>query len=205
MSRQINLLIQQRDRTGNIALLALLGLGALLLVLLAYWGSEHFKTLKLQNTLEQDQHLLAVKAEKQAVLKKLAEDQKNVEGGKVKDIGAEIAALKQRSEANQSILDMLKKGELGSPDGYAGHLAALASLSDNNSWLTSVAISNAGKNVNLTGRALNDEAILRYSQRLNQQFAGYGVQFTSVEMTTEVFGKESSAAPSLSTVVFKLF
>ncbi len=205
MSRQINLLIQQRDRKENIALRALIGLGALLLVLLAYWGAEHFKTLKLQNTLGQNQHLLAVKAEKQAMLKKLAEDQKNVVDGKGKDIGAEIAALKQRSEANQSILDLLKKGELGSPDGYAGHLAALANLSDNNLWLTSVAISNTGKKVNLTGRALNDESILRYTQRLNQQFAGYGVQFTSVEMTTEVFGKEGGAAPSLSTVVFKLF
>ncbi len=205
MSRQINLLIQERDQKGNIALRALIGLGALLLVLLAYWGVEHFKTLKLQNTLEQKQHLLAVKTEEQAVLEKLIENQKIIEDEKGKVVGAEIAALKQRSEANQGILDLLKKGELGSPDGYAGHLAALANLSDNNLWLTSVAISNAGKNVNLTGRALNDELILRYTQRLHQQFAGYGVQFTSVEMTTEVFGKESSATPSLSTVVFKLF
>ncbi len=205
MSRQINLLIQQRDRTGNIALRALIGLGALLLLLLAYWGVEYFQTLKLQNTLGQDQRLLAVKVEKQAVLTKLIQDKKNVEDRKEKDIGAEIAALTQRSGANQSILDLLKNGELGSSHGYAGHLAALANLPDNNVWLTSVAISNAGKNVNLTGRALNDESILKYSQRLNQQFARYGVQFTSVEMTTEVSGKESSAAPPLSTVVFKLF
>ncbi len=195
MSQQINLLVQYREQTST-ALPALIGLGVVLVVLLGYWGFDRFKTVKIQNAATQgEQRLLAAKADLQAMQQKLASRQKAVD----------ITALKLRSEAIQEVLTRVQKGELGSPEGYSGYLTALAQISDNSRWLTSVTISNAGKNVNIAGRALNNEAILRYARALNEQFSVYGVQFTSVEMTPEVFGQEGTTTPTLSTVAFKLF
>ncbi len=200
MSQQINLLIQHREQTNTAlpALPALIGLGALLVVLLGWWGYERFQTVKMQNAAAQgEQALLAAKADLEAMQQKLASRQ---EAG-----GAETAALKARSAVLQEVLNKVQQGELGNPEGYSGYLTALAKISDNSRWLTSVTISNAGKNVNIAGRALDNEAILRYARALNEQFSVYGVQFTSVEMTPEAFGQEGAATPTLSTVAFKLF
>ena len=194
MSQQINLLIQDREQ-ASAALPALIGLGVVLVALIGYWGLEHFNTAKIKNEVVQgEQKLLAAKTALQARL----------QGPKTGGFDAEIAALKARLEASREALSMLQKGGLGNPEGYSGYLTALANIPDNNLWLTSIVISNVGKTVNITGRAMNNEAVLRYARRLNERFSVYGVQFTSLEMTPETFGKEGAAQP-LSTVAFKLF
>ncbi|MEO7557557.1 MAG: hypothetical protein ABIT34_00725, partial [Gammaproteobacteria bacterium] len=161
MSQQINLLIQNRERTSTVlpALPALIGLGVMLVVLLGYWGLERFKTVKIQNAAAQgEQRLLAAKADMQTMRQKLASREQSV------GLEADIATLKLRSEARQEVLNRVQKGELGSPEGYSRYLTALAKISDNSRWLTSVTISDAGKNVSIAGRALNNEAILRYAR-----------------------------------------
>lgn len=199
MSQQINLLIQKRERAST-ALAALIGVSVVLVGLLGYWGLEHSETVKIQHAAAKiEQQMLAAKTNLQAFQQKLDS------GEKATDIEAEIAVLKTQLEASQEVVTLLQKGELGNADGYAGYLTTLAKISENDLWLTSVSISNAGKNISIAGRALQSESVLRYAQRLNQQFASYGVQFTSVEMTPEVFSKEGTATPPLSTVVFKLF
>lgn len=199
MSQQINLLIQEREQKSTL-IPSLLGIGLVLIVLLFYWGLQHIKTVKIQDAAaESAQQLLAAKTSLQALQQKLAS------GEKVGDMDAEITALKTRSEAGQEILSLLQKGELGNTEGYAGYLTKLVMISENDLWLTNVTISNAGKNMSIAGRALNSESVIHYAQRLNQQFSDYGVQFTAVEMTPEVFGKDDTASPPLSTVVFKLF
>lgn len=199
MSQQINLLIQEREQKSTL-LPSLMGIGLVLIVLLFYWGLQHIETVKIQHAAEQSaQQLNAAKNNLQALQQKMAS------GGKAGDLDVEIAALKARSEAGQEILSLLQKGELGSSEGYAGYLTKLVMISENDLWLTNVTISNAGKNMSIAGRALKSESVIHYAQRLNQQFSDYGVQFTSIEMTPEVFGKDDTASPPLSTVVFKLF
>ena len=207
MSQQINLLIQARELKSTL-LPTLIGVGMVLVVLLIYWGFQHLQTVKLQQTANTiEQQLNAAKKNMQ-----LLQQKKLATGEKAGDLDAQIAALKARSEAGQEILTLLQKGELGNSTGYAGYLTKLMMISQSDLWLTNVAITNAGKNVSITGRALNNDSIINYAKRLNQQFSDYGVQFTSVEMTPEVLGKENPAAPAistaaapLSTVVFKLF
>lgn len=199
MSQQINLLIQKREQKSTL-IPSLIGNGFVLVLLLLYWGLQHWETLKIKQAADQSaQQLIAAKNNLQALQQKLAT------GDKASDLDAEIALLKGRSEAGQELLSLLQKGELGSAEGYAGYLTKLVKTSQNDLWLTNVTISNAGKSMSIAGRALNSESVIHYAEKLNQQFAEYGVQFTSVEMTPEVFGKEDTTSPSLSTVVFKLF
>lgn len=199
MSQQINLLFQKREQKSTL-IPSLIGVGLVLIMLLFYWGLQHWQTVKIQRTAAQNsQQLIAAKKNLQALQQKLAS------GEKASDLDAEIAVLKARFEAGQEILTLLQKGELGSSEGFAGYLTKLVKSSQNDLWLTNVTISNGGKSMSIAGRALNSESVINYAEKLNQQFAEYGVQFTSVEMTPEVFGMENPASPPLSTFVFKLF
>jgi len=103
-------------------------------------------------------------------------------------------------------VNLLRSGGGGS-EGYSGHLTTLARISEDGVWLTGVKIGNAGKTVSLAGRSLRHESVLRYAQRLNEQFSAYGVQFTAVELTPDVAieGAAGTAGPALSPVAFKLF
>ena len=197
MSQQINLLVQERSASSS-ALPLLAGLGVMLVLLLGYWQLARMETAKASAAATRsEQQLLAAKAALQAMQQELAAQQKN------QDVAQEIAELKVRAGAAQEITDRLQKGELGNTVGYYNYLSGLARISEEGLWLTSVAIGNAGKNVNIAGRALQSEAVLQYARKLNAQFSTYGVQFNSIEMAPEVFSKEGAA--TLSTVSFKLF
>jgi hypothetical protein len=119
------------------------------------------------------------------------------------DLETEIAALKSQSDAAQKILAMAES--LGSPQGYAQHFSLLASLSREGVWLNSISIDKGGKSVRLSGRAMQKESVLHYSRRLNDTFAPQGVQFTSLELTSEFVARQGERKPQLAAVNFNLY
>jgi len=201
VSKQINLLVQEATAPELSALRALIGLGVMLAAFLGYAAFAWLGTARLGDTVAQSNAELA--AEKVA-LKVL--EQKLGERPKLADIVAQIDALKAQAGESQEIVNLLRSGGGGS-EGYSGHLTALARISEEGLWLTGVKIANAGKTVSLAGRSLRHESVLRYAQRLNEQFSAYGVQFTAVELTPDVAkeGAAGTAGPALSSVAFKLF
>jgi hypothetical protein len=204
VSKQINLLVQAQAAPEFSALRSLLGLGVMLAAFLGYAAFGWFGTARLGDTVAQSNVGLA--AEK-AALKAL--EQKLGERPKLADILAQIDALKAPAGESQEIVNLLRSGAGGS-EGYSGHLAALAAISEDGVWLTEVKIGNAGKTVRLAGRSLRHESVLRYAQRLNERFAAYGAQFTALELTPDVVkesaaGAAGPAGPALSSVAFKLY
>jgi hypothetical protein len=201
VSKQINLLAQAQAAPELSALRVLTGLGVMLAVFLGYAAFAWFGTARLGDTVAQSDAKLA--AEKAAVK---ALEQKLGARPKLADIVAQINAIKPQADESQEILNLLRGGADGS-EGYSGHLTTLARISEDGVWLTGVRIGNAGKSVSLAGRSLRNESVLRYAQRLNEQFSAYGVQFTAVELTPEVANKGAAGAagPALSSVAFKLF
>lgn len=198
MSKQINLLVQEAVAPELSALRALIGLGVMVLAFLGYGAIGWIATARLGDTVAQsNKELEAEKAAVKALESKLGERPK------LADIIAQIDALKPQAAESQEIVNLLRSGGGGS-EGYSGHLTALAAISEDGVWLTSVKIGSAGKTMNLAGRSLRQESVLRYAQRLNAQFSTYGVQFTAVELTpdTTLAGAANSA---LSSVSFKLF
>ncbi len=197
MSQQINLLKQRHEPIGS-ALLALASAALMLVGLLAYWGVLLADANRLQQTVSAGkQELARVKAALQAV------QQRQAGGNDGATLKAELAALRPKVEAVRQLVDQVRSSGLGSPEGYASYLTTLASISEDGLWLTHVAVSNAGKVVRISGRALRNESVIRYAGRLNAAFAPHGVQFNSLEMTPESLVRADK--PLLTTVSFKLF
>lgn len=198
MSQQINLLVQEAIAPALSALRALIGLGVMLVAFLGYATYTWLGTARLGDTVAQsDAQVAAEKAALQALEQKLAARPK------LPDILAQIEALKPLAGESQEIVNLLRSGGGGS-EGYFAHFTTLARISENDVWLTGVKIANAGKAVSIAGRSLHHESVLRYAQRLNEQFSAYGVQFTAVELTPDV-PKQGASGPALSSVAFKLF
>jgi hypothetical protein len=198
MSKQINLLVQAQPAPELSARRGLIGIGAMLAAFLVYAAFGWFVTARLGDTAgRSDTQLAADKATLQALELKLGERLKLV------DIVAQINALRAQEGESQALVNLLRSGVAGS-EGYSGQLTALARISEDGVWLTGVKIGNAGKTVSLAGRSLRHESVLRYAQRLNEQFSAYGVQFTGVELTPNV-ANDGASSPALSSVAFKLF
>lgn len=198
MSQQINLLVQEAIAPELSALRALIGLGVMLAAFLGYAAFAWLGTARLGDTVAQsDAEVAAERVALQALEQKLAARPK------LADILAQIDAHDALASESQEIANLLRGGGGGS-EGYSGHLTTLARISEDGVWLTGVKIGNAGKSVSLAGRSLHHESVLRYAQRLNEQFSPYGVRFTAVELTPDV-AREGGSGPALPSVAFKLF
>ena len=197
MSRQINLLSQVQPSPGLSAIRALGGLGIMLAAFLGYAVFASFTTTRLAETAAQGSAQLA--AEK-ATLKAL--EQKIAARPKPADIDAQIGALKAQAAESQQILSLLRDG--AGSEGYSGYLTSLAQVAEDGVWLTGIKIGNAGKTVDIAGRSLRQESVLRYAQRLNDKFSAYGVQFSGIELTLGV-AKDDGSGRGLSAVAFKLY
>lgn len=200
MSQQINLLDRARAPVGS-ALAALAVVAVVLLGLLAYEIRLGVEAAGLRKAADAGQRELdQVKAAMQA------QRQRADANNDASAIKAEIAALKPKAEAVKQLVDPIRNGSLGNPEGYARYLGTLASVPEEGLWLTSVSITNAGKVMTLNGRALRNESVLKYAKRLNTAFAPQGVQFNSVEMTPEnLMQTGATGKPVLTTVAFRLF
>lgn len=120
--------------------------------------------------LQQQQQLL------QAVQKKLGEAR--APG----NIAEQIAALEPRTRVSIDLLERLKRGELGSLEGYGAQLTELATVPANGVWITQAAISDAGRKIRLEGRALKKEQVLPYAHQVNAAMQKYGAQLEHVEI-----------------------
>lgn len=200
MSQQINLLARESKPLGS-ALWAMAVVATALIGMLAFGWMLRADNSRLQRDAESGERQLAeVKASLQAMR------QPSAGKSDAAELKAEIDALKPKAEAVRQLLEAIGNGSLGSAEGYAQHLMTLAGVSEDGLWLTSVSVGNAGRVLNLSGRALRNDAVMRYAKRLNEAFAAQGVQFNSVEMTPESLVRAGEAGkPTLRTVAFKLF
>jgi hypothetical protein len=190
MSQQINLLIEKQRRPVISAERSLIALVLLLVASVAYAMVERNKTSKVQEAVKSGEARLkgeraSLKAMQDSLAQRANPDELNVEVAYL----AELAANKQR------VLQELRLGGAGSEAGYYDHLLTLAKVSENGVWVTNVSISDAGTRMTIEGRSLNSEAVIRYSQRLNEQFAPFGVKFSTLEVSQQSLGTERNALP----------
>ena len=200
MSQQINLLRRAHKPIGS-ALAAIAVLLVLLLGLLAYASVLRTQTAALQQEVQATERQL-----QQAKAALMALSARTTAPANAVSVDGEIEALKSRLALAQQWSELISNGSLGSPDGFSSHFRTLNSMSEPGLWLTNVQISDAGKRVNLGGRSLKGESVLRYAEKLNHAFSAQGVQFTAVEMTPEDLVRSGDAGKTLlSSVNFRLF
>jgi len=177
VSQQINLLVQKQRRPAVSAERTAIALALLLAASITYAFVERNKTAKVIESVKQSE---AQVAKEKTSLKAL--EQKLAERPKPDALAAEVSYLKEVAANKRRVLEALRSGSGGSESGYHAHLVALARISENGVWLDRVQISNAGKSIVVAGSSLNPEAVLRYAQRLNEQFAPLGARITTVEI-----------------------
>lgn len=193
MTQHINLLFKKEDLSAPVGKILLAPLAAVLLVLLALWSmGQTEESQARRNEQAEQQQLQQARARLDASLK--------TSGG---NLDQEIAALKPRAQAAQLVLGRLDT--LGRQQGYSDYLNALAGVSEKGVWLNKVEISQGGKSVSLSGRAMDKSAVLSYVRKLNARFASLGVSFSTLDVTPEVAQSTAGAPGSgLAVVAFKL-
>jgi hypothetical protein len=196
MTQQINLYARKvtQKRGPLFASLTLVVVVAALLI--AYWTMLHKETTVLQGRVAQANAQL--KAESGAVQLMKTELAKRTDPAK---IAAEIDALRAHATESQQLIGQLQRGELGTMDGFTPQLVALARIGEPGVWLTGLKIVNSGKGVEIQGRSLEPESVLKYAGQVNDRFAAYGASVNALELTP--IAQSPQSAPSA--VSFKLF
>jgi hypothetical protein len=201
MTQQINLL-RGKDRSAHVAAWALGTVGVVVVVLAGYFSTVVGETNRLRDAAKlREQQLAQVKTTIQAVQAERAKQ------GDSAALEAEIAAMRPRAEALAQLVQQVRTGNPGAQEGFARYLQTIGNLSADGLWITNLSISKGGNAVVITGRALQNDAVMQYARRLNDAFAPHGVHFNSLELTPESVaspGAPSGAPPALTTVAFKL-
>lgn len=195
MTQQINLYARKVGQKRGAAVGTLLFAVVLAVALVGYWMMLRTETSALQARVAQASAQLAT--EKAAL--KTMKDALATRTDPAR-LAAELAALRTRATEAQEIMSQLQRGDLGTMDGFTGHLVALARIGQPGIWLTNFKIVNSGKAVELQGRSLQAESVLRYAGEVNQRFAGYGASLNALELTP--VARAANAEPTIS---FKLF
>jgi hypothetical protein len=111
----------------------------------------------------------------------------------------------------RNITALLNQGEssnmvgnaVGNTTGYSATMQALARQIGNGIWLTGFTITKAGAEVSLQGKVLAPELVPAYLDRLKQEPAVHGLQFSALEMRLpkSTGDKRSELSPSLPPVL----
>ena len=101
--------------------------------------------------------------------------------------------------------DLLEKGELGYPGGYAQWLETLAAVHVDGVWLQGLDIGKAGQSVSISGKSLNADAVLRYIDQVNEAFKPMNVRFGAMEITQDPAASDPASARQTATLSFKIY
>ncbi len=199
MTQYINLITRHRARK-NLAFLASGVLGALLLAFVIWGGVAEYNLHALsQSTQEAQQTVAALQAELQ---------EKRHEAG-FEDVQAlikESADMQRRMDEHRMLMQVVQKGDLGNLQGHALTLQTLATMTQTGVWLQGVEVSKAGQSMRITGTALNSAAVMQYAEQLNLAFKPMGTEFTSLDLSKEVWdGEGMPGAVNLNVIKFKLY
>jgi hypothetical protein len=120
-------------------------------------------------------------------------------------INAQIAALRTQLDARRGWLQLLQKGELGTPQGYAWVLQALAQTHEDGLWLRRVEMVKGGQSMGIEGNALDPDAVMHYADQLNQSFKSMGVQFSYMEMAQDAQDAAAANTAAAGVLKFKIY
>ncbi len=177
MSQQINLfnpaLLKQKQVFTANTMLSSLGLLLAGVVALGLYAQQSVRRLETEAAAGAEQ--LRLKKVRQAnALLEFAPRQKS------KDIEAQLEDAQAMLRALHNIETTLQRGELGDTTGYAEYFKALARQSAGQLWLTGVSIGDAGKRIDLQGRALEASLVPAYIGRLTREPVMQGKTFGSL-------------------------
>jgi hypothetical protein len=179
MSQQINLYnpaFEQRRELLSLAGLAAGWSGALLLVVVA----ASIGSLRVSAFSAELQKEAAARTAAQAEMSRLSAQL----AGRKRDasLAAEVDRLEAQFAGRNEIMQTLRDGIIGNTSGFSAYVRAFARQSFEGMWLTAFAVTGAGQDVVLQGRALRPELVPDYVQRLNREAVLKGHAFSELQM-----------------------
>lgn len=99
---------------------------------------------------------------------------------KDQQIIAQLAETEARLKSLTEVEHILQQGDLGNTQGYAEYFRALARQHVDGLWLTGVAITGAGSDIAVQGRAMQAPLIANYIARLTAEHIMRGKTFSSL-------------------------
>jgi cell division protein FtsB len=121
----------------------------------------------------------------------------------------DIARLKPLASAYAGLLEQIRSGRLGLEGGYLDQLTILARTVEPNVWITQVTLGDAGRRFSLQGKALSEQSVLSYVDRLNQAYEAQGLALVTLDMTVDTTAPTAATAaqllaPATKTISFRL-
>lgn len=110
-------------------------------------------------------------------------------------LAAEIRELRARSEAVRPLIEAVRSHSIGATAGYSEPLLVLSRAARQDVWLTQVLLAKGGREMQISGRALEPDAVLQYVRQLNGAFAPLGIRFNHMDLLPE--GRAAGRSPSL--------
>ncbi len=198
MVQHINLLTQRKVHKGFLNL-ALMGLGALILVLAALAGVAEWR-------LQQQIRLQAQTRQTVADLRAAIDQKRQALGlAESEAMQRQVLQLRSQVDAKRDWADLLQKGELGNAQGYSQWLETLAGVHVEGVWLQGLEIVKGGQNVSIQGKSLNADAVMRYIEAVNEAFKPMNVRFTAMEITQDATNTEPGSPRQVQTLTFKIY
>ncbi|MFN2645416.1 MAG: PilN domain-containing protein [Burkholderiales bacterium] len=111
-----------------------------------------------------------------------------------KALEAEVARLQTEVSAREASLHALDSGELGNTAGFSEYFAAFGRQVVPGVWLTAIAISDAGNQVRVQGRALRPELMSTFLNALGNESIMQGRHVTELKLTGHSASAESATA-----------
>jgi hypothetical protein len=205
VSQQINLFnpIFLKQKKIFAALPMAKALGVLLLGVLAFALYVKQKVAALQKEATASSLQLADKRTRQAAaMVEFAPRQKDPA------LVERLAAAEAELRALRKVASALHGGDFGNTDGYSPYFKAFARQSLDGLWLTGVAITGAGNELELRGRALQPALVPAYFSRLAREAVMQGRSFSSLRVSQPrrvgADGKEDAAGAPAPFVEFSL-
>ncbi len=196
MVQHINLLTQRKDRKGFSGL-SLVALGLLTLVLAGMAIKSEWQIQQLRQQEDRTQQTLAD-------LKVALETKRQTLGMvETEAMVRQVAQLRSQIEAKREWADLLKKGDLGTANGYSQWLETLASVHVEGVWLQGLEIGKGGQTLSLQGKSLDTDAVMRYIEQINEAFKPMNVRFSSMEITQDAVAEQGTTR-SVPTLSFKI-
>lgn len=179
MSQQINLCnpLFQKQKKYFSALTMMESLGLILLGIFVFYGYLAYQTRALS---AQNRQMLQLHDYAKRQLLDLANREK---GHKPSQLLADhVAQVEQTVHDQQSILNMLQRGELGNQTGFSPYFIALSHQTVDGLWLTGFGIVGMADQINVRGRALQPELIAKLIQQLKTEPVFSGIHFTMLDI-----------------------
>ena len=177
MSQQIDLLTPLKvapRRSGSNAQALLIGIA----IALALSGAlAAYEQMRLRTAIAESQTSSLALREARAAQERLTAAQA-VRPDPARE--AELLALATQVKNRQAVIEALQSGVIGAGTGFSEYMRAFSRQRVEGVWLTGFDISEGGRNLALTGRALSGDLIPRYIDGLNHESLLRGRQFASV-------------------------